>query len=118
LVTTSICITEIAKRLYLVHDVDKRDIRHFICTLRDAFHLRIKEFDLNNVFVMVKEMGKLDKNFKVDIGEISLLSFMQMGHEVVLVSSDRNALRSFRFSKRCNPRISCYEFDYDEDYRD
>jgi hypothetical protein len=102
-------------RYNYVYKADKKEIKIFIGQLRGTYSIRIEEFCVDNILDMISEIEKSGRKYRIHIGENSLLPFIKNAPDVVVVSCDGNAII---FAKRCNPRKNCYEFDYDEEYKD
>jgi hypothetical protein len=116
LATTSVCILEIVRRLYFVHKMRTKQIRYWINTLRRGLGVEILGFAAEQIYSIIDAgLDKTRIEHGVDVGELSLLSFMEKGYEVVIVSSDGPALKCFIHTKRCNPRMTDREYAIDEE---
>ena len=105
IVLTTVILCEIIRRLFYIKKMDVKKIKTITRSLRKSFsNVIVADFTNGSLHDIVELLDRLPSNIQCDIGEMSLLSELKLA-DSVLVSSDKNALYSYKFVGRLNPRI-------------
>lgn len=116
LLTNTVCALEFIRQLYFDHKLTKRRIDYWITTLNNTFDVEIEDFSFSQICALVKNLHNFTYGSTIDIGEFSLLSYVDFGYDVVVTTSDSGALKSYQFLKRCNPERGPKEYQSGEQY--
>jgi len=110
----TVTLLEFSKFLYF-GKTDVKNIKNIIRRMSNKYNIVVSDLTKFDLLVIIDNLSRIEKALDLHAGELSLLQFSNMIN-FIFVSSDINALKSFKKLQRINPRKSIDVIKIGEEY--